>query len=102
MNKDLAEWVKEGNLDEIEELRKRMNDDDEFSKQLCPLITTSEQYKALSERFKDHGMGPIFFVHGDIEIVKQAVAEERRYDDDNYIRDGDLERALPLALDRRS
>ena len=81
VNKDLAEWVKEGNWDEIEKFRQSMNDDEEFSKQLCPLITTFEQYQVLSERFRDHGMGPMFFVHGDIEIVKKAVAEERRYDD---------------------
>ena len=37
-------------------------------------------------------------MHGKMEVVKEAIAGIRDYDKENYIDDGDLEVALPLAL----
>lgn len=96
-NKQFEELIDQENYEGIVELGKDMTDE-EFLRQLCPVVETLAHYNGLYECLKSRKMVPGFFVHGSMEVVKEVIAEIRDYDTNIYIHDGDLEVALPLAF----
>ena len=47
---------------------------EEFLRQVCPVVKTLEHYNGLAGYLKSRKMGPDFFVHGDMEVVKEVIA----------------------------
>jgi hypothetical protein len=100
INKEFEKLIDQKNYREVIRLGLKMKmKREEFMKQLGPAVKTLEQYKGFIEYLRKHKMVALFYVHGDIGVVREVIlANSSIYDMQSYVDDGDLETALPLTL----